>query len=176
MYVASSEVYTYSDCPAYPAAVTKLLAQVAELNRLPATLPDTAFASNGTLRFGGEVAGCTYSTQPADMLVDGNRVVIVGSDDAIPAVISTAPTELPLFAVVRTSDGALTDYQHGAFAPLHANGTPWGGGGFSSVALRSPGHYAVTGTITDASANDASLFGTAAIASDRIFANGFELP
>jgi hypothetical protein len=178
VFVTSSETYTYGACPAYPAAVTKLLAQTATgLHGFPATAADGSFADNGTLRFGGELAtDCTYSTFPADMLVDGNRLVIVGSEDLVPAVISSSPPEVPLFAVVRASDGTLTDYQRGVFSPLHADGTPWGGGTFNSVALRSSGHYAVTGAILDASANLASLFGTAAIASDRIFGNGFESP
>jgi hypothetical protein len=178
VFVTSSETYTYGACPAYPAAVTKLLAQTPTgIHGLPATAADGSFADNGTLRFGGELAAdCTYSTFPADMLVDGNRLVIVGSEELVPAVISLSPSEVPLFAVVQASDGTLTDYQRGVFSPLHADGTPWGGGTFNSVALRSSGHYAVTGAIVDASANSASLFGTAVIASDRIFGNGFESP
>jgi hypothetical protein len=175
VYVTSSEGYT--SCPAYPAAVTKLLAQTPTgLHGFLATAADGSFANGGTLEFGGELAGCDYSTFPADMLVDGNRLVIVGSEELVPAVISASPPEVPLFAIVRAADGALTDYQRGVFSPLHANGTPWGGGTFNSVALRSSGHYAVTGTIVDASANSASLFGTAVVASDRIFGNGFESP
>ncbi len=177
VFVTSSETYTYGACPAYPAAVTKLLAQTPTgLHGFPATAADGSFADNGTLRFGGELAGCVYSTFPADMLVDGNRLVIVGSEELVSAVISSSPPEVPLFAIVRASDGVLTDYQRGVFSPLHADGTPWGGGTFNSVALRSSGHYAVTGAIVDASANSASLFGTAIIASDRIFGNGFESP
>jgi hypothetical protein len=178
VFVTSSESYTYGACPAYPAAVTKLLAQTPTgIHGFPATAADGTFADNGTLRFGGELAAdCTYSTFPADMLVDGNRLVIVGSEELVPAVISASPPDVPLFAIVRTSDGALTDYQRGVLSPLHANGTPWGGGTFNSVALRSPGHYAVTGAIIDASANSASLFGTAVIASDRIFGDDFESP
>ncbi len=175
VYVTSGEAYTNSNCPAKPAAVTKLLAQVppSGIHELPATMPDTSFANNGTLTFGGDLAGCDYNMFPADMLVDGNRLVIVGSENSV----SVTPfSKVPLFAIVRASDGALTDYQRGVFSPLHANGTPWGGGSFNSVALRSSGHYAVTGAIIDASANSASLFGTAAIASDRIFGNGFESP
>ncbi len=177
VFVSSSESYTYDDCPAYSVAVTKLLAQTPTgLHGFPATAADSTFADNGTQRFGGELADCLYSTFPADMLVDDDRLVIVGSEGLVPAVISSSPPELPLFAIVRASDGALTDYQRGVLSPLHADGTAWGGGTFNSVALRSSGHYAVTGSILDASANDASLFGTAVIASDRIFGNGFESP
>jgi hypothetical protein len=101
------------------------------------------------------------------MILDGNRLVMAGYDN-----LTAYPD--PLFAVVRASDGALTEFARAGFTALHANGSPWGGAAFRSVVARGGGRYAVTGYLYDADASYATLFGTASLVSDRIFGNDFE--
>jgi hypothetical protein len=149
-------------------SVTKLLTHVT-LPGGPLTVPDFQWGNGGSRDIGGNPGSCanvyTYLT---DMILDGDRLVFVGFED----IVSTIPD--PLFSIVRASDGALTEFARAGFPALHANGTPWGGASFQSVAARGGGYYAVTGYIYDAASNYATLFGTTSFVSDRIFGNDFE--
>jgi len=148
--------------------VTKLRAQVSGVGGTK-TLPDFAWGDGGTRDVGGNPGSCAnVYTAVTDMILDGDRLVLVGYED----IVSTIPD--PLFAIVRASDGKLTEFARAGFPALHGDGSPWGGASFQSVAARGGGYYAVTGYIYDAAANDATLFGTASFRADRIFGNDFQ--
>jgi len=148
--------------------VTKLRAQVT----LPAgtmTLPDFLWADGGTRGVGGNPGSCgnvlTYLTQ---MVLDGDRLAFSGYEN----IVSTIPD--PLFAVVRASDGQLTEFSRAGFTPMRGDGTPWGGGVFSDLVAAGDGRFTTTGFLYDAAANNALLFGTARLAPDRIMGDGFD--
>lgn len=148
-------------------AVTKLRPQVT-LPEGTMTLPDFTWGDGGTRGIGGNPGSCgnvyTYLTRVA---LDGERLAFSGYEN----IVGTIPD--PLFSVVRVSDGMLTEFARAGFAPLRADGTPWGGGTFMDLVPAGNGRYATTGYLYDASANNALLFGTARLVSDRIFGDGF---
>jgi hypothetical protein len=150
-------------------SVTKLV-QVppTQVGQLPHTAPDSSWGNGGTRDIGGNPGSCAnVFTQLSGMALDGNRLAFSGTE-----YFAALPT--PLFAIVRVSDGALTEFVRNGFPALHANGTPWGGAVFSDVVAAGGGRFATTGYLYDASANNATLFGTARFAPDRIFGDGFE--
>lgn len=148
-------------------AVTKLRAQVSGPGG-PQTLPDYSWGNGGTRDIGGNGGLCgNVYTNVWDTLLDGDRLVVVGYE-------TNGTFHEPLFAVVRAGDGALINYERGGFSPLRSDGSAWGGGVFASVAARGEGRYAVSGWLYDASAGNATLFGTASLVSDRIFGDDFE--
>ena len=149
-------------------SVTKLLTHVTGLPGGPLTLPDFQWGNGGSRNIGGNITCGNVYTTLTDMILDGDRLVLVGYED----LVSTIPD--PLFSVVRASDGALTEFARAGFPALRANGTPWGGASFQSVASRGGGYYAVTGYIYDADNSFATLFGSASFVSDRIFGNDFQ--
>jgi len=168
---ASDAVYLATDTSdgcGQKATVTKLRANVTTINGQK-TLPDFSWGNGGTRDVGGNPGSCAnVYTYVTDMILDGDRLVLVGFED----IVSTIPD--PLFSVVRASDGALTEFARAGFPALHTDGSPWGGASFQSVASRGGGYYAVTGYIYDAAASYATLFGTASFRSDRIFGNDFD--
>ena len=176
VYVASTGGAYNPSCTVNAASVTKLLAQ-APITGLPGlllTLRDGSFANDGVLQFGGDPIACIYSTLPADMLLDGNRLAIVGAEQDTSGTLHIAKPDLPLLAIVRASDGVLTEYRRGALSGPYTGAIQAKGSVFNSIALRSPGRYAVTGSISDAGGLTATLFGTAELAADRIFGDGFD--
>jgi len=149
-------------------AVTKLRAQVT-LPEGTMTLPDFFWADGGTRGIGGNPGSCgnvlTYLTQ---MVLDGDRLAFSGYEN----IVSTIPD--PLFAVVRATDGRLTEFSRAGFTPMRADGTPWGGGVFSDLVAAGSGRYTTTGYLYDAAASNALLFGTARVVSDRVMGDGFD--
>ena len=147
-------------------AVTKLRAQVT-LPEGTMTLPDFFWGDGGTRGIGGNPGSCgNVFTFLTHVVLDGDRLALSGYE----YLVSTPD---PLFSVVRTSDGALTEFSRAGFTPLRADGTPWGGAVFADLVATGGGRYATTGYLYDASAGNALLFGTAQLASDRIFGDGF---
>lgn len=163
VYLASNELESCGQ----KGAVTKLRAEVTTAQGTM-TLPDFLWADGGTRDIGGNPGSCgnvyTYLTH---VVLDGDRLAFSGYE----TLVSTIPD--PLFSVVRVSDGTLTEFARAGFTPMRADGTPWGGAVFSDLVAMGDGRYATTGYLYDASANDALLFGTAELVSDRIFGDGF---
>lgn len=170
VYLAASGIGEAA-CGGEKGGVTKLLAQLpVSFPQGVGTAPDASWADAGTRTIGGDIDSCAnVHTQLTGIALDGNRLAFSGTEyfGALPD---------PLFAIVRVSDGALTGFRRGGFNPLRANGTSWGGATFTDVVAAGADHFATTGYLYDASANNATLFGTARFASDRIFADGFDAP
>lgn len=165
VYLASN---TFESC-GLKGAVTKLRAHVTTLPGGPFTLPDFSWANGGTRDIGGNPGSCgNVHTSLTGMVLDGNRLAFSGYED----IVSTIPD--PLFAIVRVADGALTEFARAGFPAFRADGTLWGGTAYTDIVATGGGRYATTGYLYDTSANNATLFGTARFASDRIFGDGFD--
>lgn len=149
--------------------VTKLRVRVV-LPGGTSTLPDFSWADGGTRNVGGNPGSCgNVFTTLTGLALDGDRLVLSGYE-----YLTSLPD--PLFAIVRASDGALTEFARAGFPPRHQDGSLWGHAVFTDVAAAGNGRYVTSGYLQDAAANDALLFGTARFASDRIFGNDFEEP
>ena len=149
-------------------SVTKLRAQVA-LPGGPFTEPDFSWANGGTRDIGGNPGSCgNVHSSLTSLALDGDRLAVSGYeylDNASPS---------PLFSIVRVADGTLTEFARAGFPATHADGTPWGGAAFYDIVANGGGRFTTTGYLHDASANNATLFGTERFASDRIFGDGLE--
>ena len=147
--------------------VTKLRAQVV-LPGGTSTLPDFSWGDGGTRNVGGNPGSCGNAfTTLTRIALDGDRLVLSGYE-----YLTSLPD--PLFAIVRASDGALTEFARAGFPARHADGSPWGHAVFADVAAAGNGRYVTAGYLYDAAAGDAVLFGTSRFSSDRIFGDGFD--
>lgn len=160
LYLASS---VDDQCGGSATALTKLNAAVIVPGGKYVTMPDATWGVGGTTTFGGYLAsgGCAgvVDTRPSALLIDGNRLVVGGTQNAY-------DESRPMLAVVRASDGALTE--SASYSPA-----PWDQGGISALVAAGSGKYTATGTMLDA-ANQGELVGTFRFSSDRIFGNGFD--
>ncbi|MEO5559164.1 MAG: hypothetical protein ABIR10_05730 [Dokdonella sp.] len=148
--------------------VTKLRAQVA-LPGGPFTDPDIFWANGGTRDIGGNPGSCgNVYTSLTSLALDGDRLAVSGYE----YLNDSSPS--PVFSIVRVADGTLTEFARAGFPATHADGTPWGGAAFYDIVADGSGRFTTTGYLYDASANNASLFGSARFASDRIFGDGLE--
>lgn len=150
-------------CGGAATAITKLNAAVIVPGGQYVTKPDASWGVGGTTTFGGYFASNSCAgvvdTRPHALLLDGNRLVVGGTQNAY-------DESQPTLAIVRASDGALTELA--SYSP-----TPWDQGGISALIAAGSGRYTATGTMLDV-ANQGELVGTFRFSSDRIFGNGFE--
>jgi hypothetical protein len=160
LYLASS---VDDQCGGAATAITKLNGAVIVPGGKYVTMPDASWGVGGTTTFGGYFASNSCAgvvdTRPSALLLDGNRLVVGGTQNAY-------DESQPMLAIVRASDGALTE-------SASYSAAPWDQAGISALVAAGSGKYTATGTMLDA-ANQGELVGTFRFSSDRIFGNGFD--
>lgn len=136
----------------------------------------SSFGHLGMTLFGGSNdSNCTsaaVNTLPAAMVLQGDRIAIVGTEGYISPTIGNQYR--PLLAIVDRQNGAVRESR--AMLPAHVPGATFtNGSGWNDVVADDQGRFIATGPLYD-SLGSKPLFGTARYAPDRIFGDDFEQP
>lgn len=109
---------------------------------------------------------------PRALTRNGDRLAIVGKSTFCPGVCLAGSADDPMLAIVRTSDGALTEWRD---HPVRASdGTRLGGGQFFDVVAGADGTFTAAGSLRDAGNDRRYMLQTIRLRADRIFGDGFE--
>lgn len=134
------------------------------------------FGDGGKRVFGGSNGPfCPLGVRdtPRALARNGDRLAVAGSSTQYcPGICLEGAMDDPMLAIVRTSDGALTEWRD---HPVRAgDGTRLGGGQFSDVVAAADGTFTAAGSVRDAGNDRRHMLQTVRLRSDRVFGDGFE--
>lgn len=122
----------------------------------------------GSLCFAG-----TYADTPRALARNGNRLAIAGSSTNCvgPLPCLAGAFDDPMLAIVRSSDGALTEWRD---HPVRDGGGAYYRGEFQDVVPSADGTFTATGSASDGGNAPIVRLQTVRLRSDRIFGDGFQ--